>query len=863
MLLPWNIYSQSIVDKQDSTAISSPRINPDSLSQEPAQKQYLNAPVIYPARDSTIMSFEDNKIKMYGEAKVEYEDFSLQADYVEISIDKKEVFACGVPDSTGKLVGTPKFKQGEEEFECKELRYNFDSQKARVMDVVMKQDVGGDQGTLHSGITKRFPDGTVNLRHGKFSTCDADDPHFYFAITKGKMVHEKSIVSGPAYLVIEGIPLYFVGLPFGYFPQKRTQTSGLIMPQYGKEVNRGYYLRNGGWYFAINDNLDLKLTGDIYSKGSWKGGAESSYAKRYKYRGALGLSLAKNVTGERDLADFGKYQATSDFSIRWSHSQDAKAHPYRTFNANVNLSSSSFDKYNSDITNTAARLTNTKSSSIAYSRKFANPLFNFTAKLGHTQNSRDSSLVLTLPDVSFTVGRFYPFKRKVRVGKQRWYEKIDMRYTSTLQNKVYGYERQFFDPNSSDDIPFSFSDSIPTILSNMKNGFKHEVPMTATFKLFKDMNVTPSLNYEGLLFFTALNKEWDPEEKAIVESQIFQPRYVQALSPNFNMTYNPQIFGFFDFKRGPVKTIRHSLKPSLSFSYRPDLGYDDTKYDMTVQKDTTGALQTYSIFDDQLYRLPNVAGQYGNITLALTNNLEMKMIDKADTTGQKLKKVKLIENFGLNTSYDIFRDSMNLSDLRFTARTRVLNNVNIQFSSVFDPYSWYLDPESGSARKIGQYLITENGLPARLSNASLSIGFSLPMTLGSKTGNSSRGNFYAEDGYSYGFPWDMRLDYSLRYVKNNPYVDGQVTQTLRFSGKFRFSEKWQFNYSSGYDFVLKELTYTTLSVTRDLHCWKMAFTIIPFGTSKSYSFTLNVNSNLFKDVKYRKEKSWFDNDDFF
>lgn len=829
---------------------------PDTTKPAGQERQYLEAPVIYPARDSTIMSFDDNVIWLYGAARVEYQDFSLQADFVEIDIDKKEVFATGMPDSTGQIAGKPRFKQGDEEFEATRLRYNFDSQKAWVTDVVMKQDVGGDQGTLHSGITKRFPDGTVNLRDGKFSTCDADEPHFYFAITKGKMVHEKSIVAGPAYLVVEGIPLYFIGLPFGYFPQKRTKTSGLIMPQYGQEQNRGYYLRNGGWYFAINDNLDLKLTGDIYSKGSWKTSAETNYAKRYRFRGALNLAVARNVTGIKDLEEYGKYQSASDFSVRWSHAQDPKAHPFRSFNANVNLSSSSYDRYNSSITNTAARLTNTKSSSITYNHKLPHNM-NLTAKIGHTQNSRDSSLVVNLPDVAFTVGRFYPFKRKVRVGKQKWYEKIDMKYSANLENKVYAKENQLFTPD--------FQDSLPVVLGNMQNGFQHKIPMTATFKLIKDMNLTPSLNYEGLLFFSTLEKEWDPEEKAVIESHVFQPRYVQALSPNLNLTYNPQIFGFFDFKRGPVKTIRHMMRPSLAFSYRPDLGYDDSKYYRTYQVDSTGTEKEYSIFEDGLYRLPNVAGRYGNVNLAITNNLEMKVTDKADTTGQKLKKVKLIENFGLSTSYDVFRDSMNLSDLRFTARTRVLNNFNINFSSVFDPYVWLEDnpAANGQTTRVYQFLLAESGVPARLSNASLSLGFALPMKLGSQTGSSSRGNFYAENGYSYGFPWDMRLDYSLRYVKRNPFTEGEITQTLRFSGGFRFSEKWRFTYSSGYDFVSKEITYTTFSVTRDLHCWQMQFTVIPFGRSKSYSFMLNVNSNLFKDVKYRKEKSWFDNDDFF
>jgi lipopolysaccharide assembly outer membrane protein LptD (OstA) len=852
-----NIFPQGVVEKQDTTkseVTTSPR---DSVPITKTPKQYLEAIIKYPAKDSTVMSFDDNKIRMYGEGQIIYEDFELKADYVEISINDKEVFASGRKDSLGNIVGKPHFKQGDEEFDATTLRYNFETKKAFVTDVVMQQDVGSDKGFLHSGQTKRFPDGTVNLRNGKFTTCDdPDHPHFYFSISKGKMLPEKSIVAGPAYLVVEDIPLYFIGLPFGYFPQKRQQTSGLVMPQYGFEANRGYYLRNGGWYFAINDNFDLKLTGDIYSKGSWKAGALTNYAKRYKFRGTLDFSFAKNVTGERDLADYGQYKSASDFSIRWSHNQDAKAHPFRTFNANVNMSSSSYDKFNSSITNTADYLTNTKSSSISYNRKFSNPLYNFTAKLGHTQNSRDSSLVLNLPNMAFTVGRFYPFKRKVRVGKQKWYEKIDMRYSSKFENKIYAKENQIFTPY--------IADSLPGLIDNLKNGFSHDIPMTATFKLIPNMNFTPSLTYQGLLYLSTVNKEWDAEEQEVIETRINQPRYVQTLSPNINLTYNPQIYGFYDFEKGNIKTIRHVMKPSLSFNYRPDLGFDENKYYQTYQYDTIGNTRDYSIFEDGLYRLPNVAGQYGNISFSLGNNLEMKTIDKADSTGLKLKKVKLLDNLSLSTSYDVFRDSMNLSDLRLTARTRILNNFDVNFNSTFDPYRWIQYEEKGSLRtvRINQFAITQ-GIPVRLSNASVAFGFSLPMKNSRETSGRSSQSFYSDNGYDYGFPWNVKLDYSFRYDRSNPFVDPRITQTLRFSGGFQFSDQWGFRYNSGYDFVAKEITYTTLTVTRQLHCWEMYFTVIPFGTRKSYTFMINVKSALFKDVKYRKEKSWFDAEDFF
>ncbi len=823
----------------------------DSVQIEEEPTDFLNAPVIYPARDSTIMSIKDNKIKMYGEAMVQYEGIELTAYYIEISIDLKEVYATGRIDSAGVMQEKPIFKQGEEEVEVTEIKYNFDTQKAWIANAITKQE---QESFLHSSISKRYPDGTLNVKDAKYTTCDAEHPHFYFAITKGKMLPEKSTVTGPVYLVIEDIPMYFLGLPFGYLPQKRANTSGLIMPQYGSEVRRGYYLRNGGWYFSINDNFDLRLTGDIYSKGSWKIGALTNYAKRYKFRGNFDFNYALNATGERSLRDIDPtaFSSTRDFRVRWTNSQDQKAHPYRSFNANVNLSTSSFDKYNSNITNTNAILTNQKSSSISYARKFPNRLLNFTAKVGHTQNSRDTSLVLNAPTASFTVGRFYPFKRKNRVGKQRWYEKIDMRYNSNFENKVYAKEYQLFTEGYQD---------LDSVVNNMKNGFKHEIPMTASFKLIPNMTLTPSLKYQGLLHFYHTTQEWDEYEQEVIKTRINQVQYWQALTPNINLTYNPQVFGYYTFKKGKVSVIRHVAKPSLSFSYRPDLGYDESQYYDTVQYSASGSERRYSYFDESLYRLPSVAGQYGAVNLSLGNNIEMKVKDPADSTGQ-LKKVKLIESLNFNTSYNIFADSMKLAPVRLTARTRIFNNVNINFNSTFDPYRWIVHQDGDNLRyyKVDQFLINKGGGLARLTNASLSVDFSMPFR---KTGGaSSPSNFYQENGIEYGLPWTMRVGYSFRYSKTNPFVDSKITQTVRFSGRVQFSPKWDMNYSSGYDFVRKELTYTSLTVNRNLHCWAMSFTIIPFGKNKSYTFMINVVANMFKDVKFRKEKSWYDNDYF-
>jgi lipopolysaccharide assembly outer membrane protein LptD (OstA) len=827
---------------------------PDTVSQA-REQEYLEAPVHYPARDSIIYSYSDNKIKMYGTARVTFEDIELTAEYIEMSMDKKEVYASGVKDSTGQLIGKPIFKDGEEQFEVTILRYNFDTGKAWVTDAETKIE-GQEEATLHSHITKRDTAGNLHIKDGQFTTCgNTADPHWYFAITKGIMTSKKSVVSGPAYLVIEDIPLYFLGLPFGFFPKQEKKASGIIMPKFGEEANRGFYLRDFGYYFSGSEKMDLTLKGDVYSKGSWKASADSRYKKRYKFSGALGLTYATNIFGEKGIDD---RPPTRDFNIRWSHNQDTKAHPYRNFSANVNFSNSAYDRNNTYYNTQQAneRLRSTKSSSISFSRKFPNKLFNFTAKLGATQNSQTDRVSLNLPSGSFSVGRFYPFKRKNRVGKQKWYEIIDMRYNANFENRV--------NTTGLDFAQMSLRDS-------MQNGFEHEMPIQASFKLIPNMTLTPSMKYEGQLYFYYIQKDWDPDEEEIITSRINQLKYVQSLAPNINFSYSPQVYGFFNFKKGNLKVIRHVMKPSLSANYRPDIGYDDSRFYDSVQRNISGAEMRYSIFEDGLYRLPSVAGRAANISFRLGNNLEMKVVDKADSTGQ-LKKVKLVDDISMSTSYDIFRDSLNLSPFNLSARTRILNQFDIRLSGTLDPYSISQD-STGRYFTVNNYEIAKTGKPGRLTNASISMGFSLPLR---KTQSRDQGRNTAVDApgqppqedaplyesdyldyWEYDMPWRLSVNYSFRYSK--PYVDPKITQSLTFNGNLSLTPNWKVDFSSGYDFVQNEITYTRIGITRNLHCWVMKLDLIPFGQYKSYTFQINVLSNMFKDVKFRKARSWYDN----
>jgi lipopolysaccharide assembly outer membrane protein LptD (OstA) len=829
----------------------------DTVSQSVAPvKPYLNSPIIYPAKDSTVISLSDKKIRVYGQARVGYEDMEITADYIEMSLDRKEIFATGRKDSSGQLVGKPVFKQGEESYESTEMRFNFITKKAFVVDAVMKQDK--DEGFIHSHYTKRDSSGTLSIKDGKYTTCDADHPHFYFAITKGLIIPEKNIVTGPLYLVVEGIPLYAIGLPFGFLPKKQTRASGILMPKYGEERSRGFFLRDGGYYFAINERLDLALTGGFYSRGSWQLGAQSRYKKIYKYSGNVGFNIANNVLGEKDLPGFSKKK---DFSVTWSHTQDPKANPFNDFNASVNFSTSSYDRqntntdYNNTGQNSLDRLTNQKSSSVTYRRKFTNKLFNFTAKVGHSQNSMDKSVVLNAPSGSFTVGRFYPFRIAPGSMGKKWYEKIEMRYTSNFENKVKAREDSIF---------------MPDVFKKMRNGFQHEIPLSASFKPIQNMTLTPSLNYQGILYFSQIEKTWDPSLDSIIINRVNQLQYIQTLAPNLNLSYSPRIYGFYEFKSGKVKTIRHMMSPSLSFGYRPDLGYDFGKYQrtlVTIDENSQGQAvmdeQSYSIFDEGIYRLPSVAGKYGNISFSLGNNVEMKIKDPTDTTGQ-LKKVKLIENLSISTSYDIFRDSLNLSPIQLQARTMIMGQFNLSFRSVFNAYAIdsAISYNRTVYRTVNKYEIANSGKPARLTDADFSIGFSLPLK-SKQQGNQAKPKPKPQPGIDesdglvdFKTKWNLTADYNFRYAK--PYLESKITQSLRLSGNLTLTEKWAINFSSGYDFVNQKFTYTTMGINRDLHCWQMNISLVPFGEFKSYTFSLSAKASLLKDIKYEKRKDWRD-----
>jgi len=826
----------------------------------------LEAPVDYHSVDSMDIDMTERKVYLYGDAVVTYMDIELKADYIELDMDKKEVYASGLPDSTGKIAGKPVFREGSETFESEILHYNFDTKRGFIREVITEQEGG----YLHSTLTKRHEDGTIHLMNGKYTTCDAPEPHFYVALTKAKVLPKNKIVSGPAYLVIADIPLP-VALPFGFFPNKQEQASGILIPEYGEEVNRGFFLRNGGYYFALSDYFDLRITGDIYSKGTWGLRVGSNYVKRYRFRGNLNLQYFNNITGDKLL---GNQSRNRDYSITWSHSQDAKANPNSSFSASVNMSSSSFDRNHSY--ETEKYLTNQKSSSISFSKRWPGTPFNFSGSLNHNQNSRTKSVDLSLPRMAFNMSRIYPFKRKNPTGETRWYENIELSYSAKLDNQI----------KTTDSLMFTSA-----MFRDMRNGFQHSIPISTVIRPFRNFSISPNVQYTGVLYTQSIKKRWeadyydaelDSTYGRVMVDTIPGLRYAHAYSPSISATLNPKIFGMYQFKNPdfPVRAIRHVMTPSVSFNYTPDMSSVTPDYYDTVQVNAEGTRQeVYSYFEGALYRAPSIRGKQGSLNFSLNNNLEMKVRSRNDTASED-RKIKILESLNFGTSYNIFADSMRWNTVSMSGRTSLFNKINITFGGSFDPYA--LD-ENGS--RINRFYFQETGKLLRLTRFNLSLDMSLNSAAkGSSSGETDRqgvspdgtGELLREDMsvvkkertmqtpdmyqeyVDFNVPWNFNVRYNLNLSRPRP--DQQtVTQTLSFSGNISLTPKWKISLSSGYDFEGKKLSYTSVNIHRDLHCWEMRISFIPIGYRRSYTFQINVLSSVLRDLKYEKRQSWYDN----
>lgn len=820
-----------------SDSVKSNGISPDAVDQV----------IDYTSKDSILFSLTEEKMYLYGTGDITAKEMNLKSAYVEISTDESYLYSESVLDSTGTNYQKPILKQDDETFTVNSIKYNFKTKKAIVKDVKTQQE----QGYLHSDIAKMQTNKEFHIKSGKFTTCDLDHPHFYIKLTKAKKIPDKHTISGPMYFVIADIPLYFIGLPFGMLPNQKKNTSGLIIPEYGEEVNRGFFLRNGGYFLAINDHINASLLGDIYSKGTWGLTLKSNFKKKYKYSGNLELKYNKNKTVEKILPNSTEQ---TNFWVKGSYMQDAKANPNSTFSTSLNFGTSDFSSYNA--TNINEYTDNQKSSSISYRWSKPGSIFNFSANIRGSQNTKQKMINLDLPTVSFNMQRQFPFKN-IGTGSSKWYKKIGVTLNVNAKNSI----------NTGDSILFTRQ-----TLYNMKNGLKYSVPVSTSFNLLNYITASPSINFTGRLYSSKIVQHniLLPDGDGVVNEIGYDTVPQLALPFDFNISipFSTKIFGILKINKGNVQAIRHVLSPSLSFNYRPDFSVEPWDYYGTRidPADTLETVITYSYYTGYLYGAPP-SGRSGSIGFSIGNNLEMKLKNKNDTV-QESRKVKLIDNFSVSTSYNLAVDSFNLSKINISGNTKLFKNFGLRIGASFDPYS--IDTVTGV--RINKFAISEeneNKKLARFENARISLSGSLKPNKDKESSflNPQDAFYYyllPEIPYAdFDLPWNFSVNYSLniynKFDKESLTNILDITQTLSLNGNISLTKNWKMSANTTYDFSARKFSYAQFSVNRDLHCWEMSFNVIPFGTMKSYSFRINIKSSIFKGVEYNKKKAWQDN----
>lgn len=853
---------------RDSLALDSQGM--DSLAADTTKKKEpLDAPVIYEASDSIVFT-KEGYAHLYGEGKVNYQNIELTSAVITMNMDSSTVYATGVTDTAGVETGSPIFKDGETPYESKIMRYNFKTKKGFINSIVTQQG----EGYVTSEEGKKGANDEIYMRHGKYTTCDNHEhPHFYLRLSMAKVRPKKNVVFGPAQLVVEDVPLP-IAVPFGFFPFNSSYSSGFIMPTYGDEMNRGFYLRDGGYYFAISDQMDLKVLGEIFTKGSWGLSAASNYNKRYKFSGSFNASYLVTKTGEKNMPD---YSVSKDFRIQWSHRQDAKANPNSSFSASVNFATSSYDRSSlSSLYNPQQYSQNTKASSVSYSRNFPEIGLNISGAFNITQNTRDSSLSMTLPDVNISLNRIYPFKRKKAAGDERWYEKISLQYTGSITNSI----------STKDNLLFK------TPLTQWQNGMQHKIPVSATFNLFKYINIVPSFNYTERWYLRKVKQSYDPSPASTdhVKRDTING-FNRLYDYNLSLQMNTKLYGMYKplFMKSKELQIRHVFTPTVSYTYTPDFGKSRYGYyDTYTYTDEDGEVRTveYSPYEGAVYGYPG-KNMSQNISFSIDNNIEMKMKSDKDTTGYK--KISLIDQLGASLSYDVANKRW--SDLSMNLRLKLTKSYTFNMNASFATYAYQFD-ENGNV-VVGDRTEWSYGRFGRFQGYSGSFSYTLNndtfKKLFGKKDEDEKNNKDKEgkeggedeeteeeteeqnnnsnmrktekasvdsDGYlAFKLPWSVSLSYSYSIREDRskdiniktmryPY---SLTHSLNVSGNFKIGSRWNMTYSTGYDFTSKEMSMTTLNITRDLHCFNMSCGLV-FGPFTSYNFSIRANSSMLTDA---------------
>lgn len=860
-------------------------IRADSINR--ASKRGIDAPVTYSANDSLVYDAMTKDAKLYGNSEVKYENMDLKSDKIRMNLDSSLVHATGSPDSTEKsgIKGRPVFVMGADNYDTDTIAFNFKTKKGLVQNALTKQE----DGFLRSKLSKRMATGDVYLAHGRYTTCDKEHPDFYISLSRAKVRPGKDVVFGPAYIVVADVPLPFA-IPYGFFPFTKSYSSGFIMPSYGDEQNRGFYLRDGGYYFAISDKMDLKLIGEIYTKGSWGLTATSNYRKRYKYNGSFLFSYQDTRTGDKGMPDYAKQ---TSFKLQWSHRQDAKANPFMSLSASVNFATSSYERNNlTSMYNPQSLTQSTRTSSVNWSTTFSSIGMTLSSTANLSQNMRDSTISMTLPDLNISISRFYPFRRKHAAGDERWYEKIAMSYTGQFSNSINTKENKLM--HSS-------------LIKDWRNGFQHNIPISANFTLFKYINLNPSFNFTDRMYTNKVTKSWNERTQTEVADTTYG--FHNVYNWNLSLSASTKVYGFWKPNRklfgDKVQAIRHVITPTVSFSYAPDFSASRYGYYQTYQKtdaDGNVSLVQYSPYQNELYGVPG-RGRTGSISWSFDNNIEMKVKSDKDSTG--FKKISLIDQLGWSMSYNMAAKEKPLSDLTVNLRLKWWKNYTFNMTGVFASYAYELDDQGKPY--VGNRTYWGMGKWGRFQGMSQNISYTLTpekikKLFGGAKDDDTKKNKKSDDdeidtdiesnvddtmidaqhgaskddkggkadtdgdGYMrFSMPWSLTFGYGITMSENTdinkfnyktmryPY---KFTQTLNVSGNLRISDGWNISFSSGYDFDNHKVSMTTASLQRDLHCFNMSCSVV-LAPYASYNFTFRCNASTLTDaLKYDKRSGY-------
>lgn len=840
----------------------------------------LDAPVTFSSEDSMVYDAKSKVARLYGNSNVKYQNMDLSSDRIQMSLDSSLVRATGTADSTGAISGTPVFTMGQDKYESDTMAFNFKTKKGFIYNVYTEQE----DGYLSSQHSKRDSSGVLYLEHGRYTTCDQPHPDFYIALSRAKVRPGKDVVFGPAYLVVADVPLP-LAIPYGFFPFTKSYSSGFIMPSYGDESSRGFYLRDGGYYFAMSDKWDLKLLGEIYTKGSWGLSVASNYRKRYRYNGSFFFSYQNTKNGDKGMPD---YTEQTSFNLQWSHRQDPKSNPFSSLSASVNFASTSYERNNlNSMYNPQSYTQSLRTSSVNWSTSFSSLGMTISGSANLSQNMIDSTVSLTLPDLNISVSRFYPFKRKHMAGKERWYEKISMSYTGQFSNSIDTKEDKLFKSN---------------LIKDWRNAFQHNIPINANFTLFNYININPSFNFTDRMYSNKVMKSWD--EQAQTERADTTYGFYNVYNWSMSIGASTKMYGFWVPSKkifgDKIQAIRHVLTPQVTFSYAPDCG---SRYYETYQKtdaDGNVSLVEYSPFENGLFNVPS-RGKTGSVTFDLSNNIEMKVKSDKDSTGYK--KLSIIDELGFNMGYNMAAKEKPWSDLTVRLRLKWWKNYTFNLNAVFATYAYELD--DNGRPYVSNHTEYSKGRFGRFQGLSQNISFTLnPEKLkkwfgggddeedateddnntedddtgiesnvdddmvngqnGARKKNAGKAETDADGYMKFSMPWSLTFGYGITMRENTsgkfntktmryPYA---FTQTLNFSGNIRISDGWNISFSSGYDFENHDLSMTTASLSRDLHCFNMSCSVV-LAPYTSYNFSFRCNAATLTDaLKYDKRSGY-------